>query len=60
MECMAKMRNRYRILVGKPKGKRPLGRRRQASNIKMCIRELGSRGGNGFIWLRIGSRGELQ
>jgi hypothetical protein len=33
----------YRILVGKPEGKRPLGRPRQwrLDNIKMDLREIG-------------------
>ena len=33
----------YRVLVGKPEGKRPLGRprRRLVDNIKMDIQELG-------------------
>jgi hypothetical protein len=33
----------YRLLVGKPKGKRPLGRprRRLIDNIKMDLREIG-------------------
>jgi hypothetical protein len=33
----------YRILVGKPEGKTPLGRpkRRWADNIKMILREIG-------------------
>jgi hypothetical protein len=36
-------RNAYRILVGKPEGKRPLGRprRRSVDNIKMDLREIG-------------------
>jgi hypothetical protein len=36
-------RNAYRILVGKPKGNRPLGRprRRWVDNIKMDLREIG-------------------
>jgi hypothetical protein len=36
-------RNSYRILVGKPEGKRPLGRprRRWVDNIKMDLREIG-------------------
>jgi hypothetical protein len=36
-------RNAYRILVGKPEGKRPLGRtrRRWVDNIKMDLREIG-------------------
>jgi hypothetical protein len=35
--------NAYRILVGKPEGKRPLGRLRSrwADNIKMDLREIG-------------------
>jgi hypothetical protein len=35
------MRNAYRILVGKPEGKRPLGRprRRWKDNIKIDLRE---------------------
>jgi hypothetical protein len=36
-------RNAYRILVGKPEGKRPLGRPRHrwVDNIKMDLREIG-------------------
>ena len=36
-------RNAYRVLVGKPEGKRPLGRtrRRWEGNIKMDLREVG-------------------
>jgi hypothetical protein len=36
-------RNAYRILVGKPEGKRPLGRprRRWVDNIKMDLSEVG-------------------
>jgi hypothetical protein len=36
-------RNTYRILVGKPEGKRPLGRprRRWVDNIKMDLRDVG-------------------
>jgi hypothetical protein len=35
--------NAYRILVGKPKGKRPLGRhrRRWEDNMRMDLREIG-------------------
>jgi hypothetical protein len=45
----------YRILVGKPEGKRPLGRprRRWRDNIKMDLKEIG------WIWLRIGTSGGL-
>jgi hypothetical protein len=40
---MGETRNAYRILVGKPEGKRPLGRprRRWVDNIKMDLTEIG-------------------
>ncbi|KAJ4447787.1 hypothetical protein ANN_09795 [Periplaneta americana] len=40
---MSKSRNVYRVLVGRPEGKRPLGRRRRRweDNIKMDLREVG-------------------
>ena len=43
----------YRVLVGKPEGKRPLGRprRRWEDNIKMDLKEVRC----GSIWLRIGT-----
>jgi hypothetical protein len=39
---MREKRNAYRILMGKPEGKRPLGRsrRRWLDNIKMDLREI--------------------
>jgi hypothetical protein len=42
--------NAYRIMVGKPEGKRPLGtpRRRWVDNIKM---DLGVRGWDGVDWI---------
>jgi hypothetical protein len=42
VERMGETRNAFRILVGKPKGKRPLGRprRRWVDNIKMDLREI--------------------
>jgi hypothetical protein len=40
---MGEKRNAYRLLVGKPEGKRPLGRprRRWVDNIKMDLLEIG-------------------
>jgi hypothetical protein len=42
---MGEKRNAYRLLVGKPEGKRPLGRTRcrWVDNIKMDLLEIGSR-----------------
>jgi hypothetical protein len=46
-------RNAYRILVGKPEGKSPLGRprRRWVDNIKMDLREVEWEGRN---WIDLG------
>jgi hypothetical protein len=43
MARMEEKRNVYRLLVGKPEGKRPLGRprRRWMDNIKMDLLEIG-------------------
>jgi hypothetical protein len=50
IERMAEKRNAYRILVGKPEGKKPLGRpgRRWVGNIKTDLRE---RGWDGIDWI---------
>jgi hypothetical protein len=42
----------YRVLIGRPEGKRPLGRRRHMweDNIKMDLRERGNDGAN---WIRL-------
>jgi hypothetical protein len=47
---MEQMRNAYRILVGNPEGKRPLGRprRRWVDNIKINLREIVW---NGMDWI---------
>jgi hypothetical protein len=47
---MGEMRGAYRVLVGKPEGKRPLGRprRRWEDNIKKNIQEVG---GGGMDWI---------
>jgi hypothetical protein len=57
---MGKTRNAYEILVGKPEGKRPLGkpRRRWEDNTRMDLKESGKLW-TGFIWLRIGTTGGL-
>ena len=49
----------YRVLVGKPEGKRPLGRprRRWEDNIKMDLQEVGGVVGTGWSWFRIGTGG---
>ena len=48
-----------RVLVGKPEGKRPLGRpmRQWEDNIKMDIQKVGWGAWTGLIWLRIGTGG---
>jgi hypothetical protein len=45
-------RNEYRILVGKPEGKRPLGRKRRrwVDNIKINLREIGW---DGMDWVDV-------
>jgi hypothetical protein len=49
---MVKERGVYRILVGKPEGKRPLGRhrRRWEDNMKTELREIGIDGVN---WIQV-------
>jgi hypothetical protein len=58
---MGEGRNVYRVLVGKPEGKRPLGRprRRLEDGIKMDLREIGLGVLSGFSGLRIGIFGGL-
>jgi hypothetical protein len=55
---MGEMRGIYRVLVGKPEGKRPLGRGVD-NNIKMDLQEVGCGAWTGLIWLRIGTGGGL-
>jgi hypothetical protein len=56
---MGEVRNAYKILLGKPEGKRPYGKLRLIweDNIKIDIWEIGLRVWIGFIWLRIGTDG---
>jgi hypothetical protein len=59
---MGEGRNVYRVLVGKPEGKRSLGkpRCRWGDGIKMELRGIGWGGvWSGFSWLRIGTVGGL-
>jgi hypothetical protein len=58
---MGEGRGVYRVLVGRPEGKRPprRPRRRWEDNIKMDLREMGIDGRTGVTWLRIGSSGGL-
>ena len=48
--CMGEGRGVYRVLVGKPEGKRPLGRprHRRECNIKMDLQEVGC---GGMDWI---------
>jgi hypothetical protein len=50
---MGEERKVYKVLVGKPEGKRPLGRprRRWEHGIKMDLREIGLGGGVDWIGL---------
>ena len=56
---MVEDRGVHRVLVGKPDGKRPLGRprRRWEDIIKMDLRKLEGVVGTGWSWLRIGTGG---
>jgi hypothetical protein len=58
---MGEGRNMYRVLVGKPEGKRPLEspRRRWEDGLKMGLREICCGVRSGFTWLRIGTVGGL-
>ena len=49
---MGETRGVYRVLVGKPEGKRPFGRprRRWEDNIEMDLQEVGCRGMN---WIEL-------
>jgi len=56
---MGRMRGVYRVLVGKPVGKRALGRprRRWEDNINMDLQKVECGVWTGSIWLRIGTGG---
>jgi hypothetical protein len=48
----------YKVLVGKPEGKRPLGRprRRWEDGIRMNLREIGL---GGVYWIRLAQQGPV-
>jgi hypothetical protein len=52
---MGEERKLYKVLVGQPKGRRPLGRpmRRWEDRIRMDIRDIGWGVWIGFDWIRI-------
>jgi hypothetical protein len=58
---MGENRGVHRVLVGKPEGKRPLGRPRcrWEDNIKMDLHTLEGVMGTGWRWLRTGKGGGL-
>jgi hypothetical protein len=51
----------YRVFVGKPKRKRPLGKpkHRWEDNIRIDFQEVGWGAWTGLIWLRVGAGGRL-
>jgi hypothetical protein len=60
---MGEKRNAYRLLVGKPKGKKILGRPRRRwvdnSVLGWILERWDGVMWTGFVWLRIGTGGEL-
>jgi hypothetical protein len=58
---MGERRTAYRILVGRPDGRSPIGkpRSRWDYNIKTDLQKLGWRAWTGLIWLRVGTGGGL-
>jgi len=55
--CTGKGRGVYRVLMGKPEGRRPLGRprRRWEDNIKIDLQQVGYGVWTGSSWLRLGT-----
>jgi hypothetical protein len=53
--------NVYRLLVGKPEGRKPLGRprRRWVDNIRGILERWDRVMWTGLVWVRIGTGGEL-
>jgi len=59
--CMGERRSVHRVLVGKPEGKRRLGRprRRWEENIKLELQNVGRGPWTGSIWPRTGTGGGI-
>ena len=57
--CMGEGRDVHRVLIGKPEGKRPLGRPRRNGSIilRWIFRKWEGVVGTGWSWLRIGTGG---
>jgi hypothetical protein len=53
-------KNSYRLLVGKPEGKKPLGRPRNrwVDNIRIILERWDGVMWTGLVWLRVGTGGE--
>ena len=60
MERVEEGRGVHKVLVGKPEGKRPLGRprRRWGIILRWILRKWEGVVGTGWSWLRIGTVGE--
>jgi hypothetical protein len=58
---MRERRGAYRVLVGKPEGRRPLERPRHRwkDNIKINLKYVGWGARTGSIWIRIGRGGGI-
>jgi len=59
--CTRERRGTYRVMVGKPEGKRPLGKHksRWEDNIKIDIKEVGQGAWIGLVWFIIETSSEL-
>jgi hypothetical protein len=58
--CTGRRRGVYRVMVGKPEGKRPVGipRRNVRIILRWIFRKWGVKEWTGSSWLRIGTDGE--
>jgi hypothetical protein len=58
---IGEMRNAYSILVGKPEGKRPVGKpwRKRDNNIRMDLKKIEWEIVAGIIWFRVMTSGGL-